>query len=133
MLVRFGNNVRRGKKGGTDYSYYSIRFEKCTKSIHELNCEKFKRFSSTGEYIVDYIIVFRRTSSLLTLYEFRCVFDNVDVVRWEMEIINREPVDYGVDFNNGCLDSMIDQRSWCCTSSKSTRTIWKIICQLDGP
>jgi hypothetical protein len=51
---------------------------------------------------------------------FDGILDDRDVVRWEIEILNRVLVHGRVDFDDSCLNTVLDECSRRCANSKST-------------
>lgn len=72
----------------------------------ELDREKRQRFSTAGENVVDDIVVLG--GGLLRPFdELRGVLDGCDVIWWEVEVVESELVDHGVDFDNGRFDAVV--------------------------
>lgn len=54
------------------------------------------------------------------LDEFHGVFNDGDVVGWEIEILSGELVHDRVDFDDGSFNTVFDERGGCCANSKTT-------------
>lgn len=104
----------------TDYCYHSIRLEEGCETIQKLNSEKLQRLSTTGEHVMDNVVILCGMINTLARHKFERVVDHVNMVRREVEVFERKLVDDRIDFNNGGFDPMVDQCSWSRSGSKST-------------
>lgn len=66
-------------------------------------------FGAAGEDVVDDVVVFFIILVLVVVEEGDGVLDYGGVVGWEVEVSCGECVDYGVDFDDCCIDAVGDE------------------------
>lgn len=99
----------------------SVMFEKRVKVPEKFNGKEFNGLCSAGKHVVDDIVILNGVIRLLAPHELGSIFNDRNMIRWEVEVLSCEPMDNRVDLDDCRLDSMVDQCSRSSTGSKTTR------------
>lgn len=98
-------------------------FEKRVKVPEKFNGEEFNGLCPAGKHVVDDIVILDGIIRLVAPHELGSIFNDRDMIRWEVEVLSCEPMDDRVNLDNCRLDSMVNQCSRSSTGSKATRDL----------
>lgn len=87
----------------------TVRLEERVETRKEFECEQFSGFSTTGEHVMDNVVILRRFGRGLSIFdELYSVLNHRDVVRWKVEVLGGKLVHNGINLDNGGLNPVLN-------------------------